>query len=201
MSELDAYLAHYGVKGMKWGRRKNDDGSGREPRTSEEKKAIAKKVAIASGTLLAAAGAAYAIHTLNKNGNLKVSDLKVDPSVKKKTETQITEPTTHILFSKGGKNGLTFYKDGNLKDPLLEFNKGFPNDGWEPFAKYGNGKIAATLPDPEGRKDRAGRPISHQIIIPKGMTDGINDLKDVAEKIWPIVKEDYDYDAPMKTMR
>ena len=59
----DDYLAHYGVKGMKWGVRKDRKRSSRQPRTEEQKakrKQVAKKVAIGVGSAAVVAGGAYA---------------------------------------------------------------------------------------------------------------------------------------------
>lgn len=52
-SDLDSYLAHYGVKGMKWGR---------------TKKAV--KIAAVGGAVV---GGAAALYVLNKNGKLNAS--------------------------------------------------------------------------------------------------------------------------------
>lgn len=54
-SDLDAYLAHYGVKGMKWGRTKK-----------------VLKVAAIGGAVV---GGAAALYVLNKNGHLNAADL------------------------------------------------------------------------------------------------------------------------------
>lgn len=55
-------LYHFGVKGMKWGHRKSRASSGeRKKMTSDQKKALAKKVALAGLGIAATAGAAYAI--------------------------------------------------------------------------------------------------------------------------------------------
>jgi len=60
------------------------------------------------------------------------------------------------------------------------------------FQKLSEGKIAAAFKDPEDRRDFSGRPISHQVIIPKSMTSGIESIDDVKKKIWPILKDSYD---------
>lgn len=53
--DYDAYLEHFGVKGMKWGR--------------------TKKVAKVAAAGVAVAGAAYAVYALNKSGKLPVSSI------------------------------------------------------------------------------------------------------------------------------
>lgn len=196
--EVDEFLKHFGVKGMRWGRRKGSDSSSSERRkmTPEEKKAIAKKVAIATGTLLLAAGTAYAAHSLQTQGHTKMSDVHANPKAKQAADSVLSDPITVLHASRGKNKGFRFYSDGQSPSPLQEFDKAFPEGDREArtlFKKY-DGKIAATFSDPEGRKDHAGRVIPHSVVIPKTMTDGINSLDDVINKIWPIVKEDYSYD-------
>jgi hypothetical protein len=196
MDEVDVFLAHYGVMGMKWGRHKSgQQSSERQKMTPEEKKAIVKKVAIGTGTLLLAAGTAYVAHALVTKGSIKISDLPDDPSARQKAEAVISDPITVMHLSRGKNKGFRFYNDGQSPSPLSEYDKGFEGhqESASHFKKY-DGKIAATFLDPEGRKDRAGRPIPHQVIIPKSMADGIDNVNDVVTKIWPIIKEDYSYE-------
>lgn len=44
MAEVDDFLAHYGVKGMKWGKRKAQDGGSSESLRSTIKKAAVDKI-------------------------------------------------------------------------------------------------------------------------------------------------------------
>lgn len=73
LSEMtfDDALAHYGVKGMKWGVRKN--------RTAAEKAEFRRKVkkgAKITAGVLAVAGATTAVVVLKRRGNVKVSSIK-----------------------------------------------------------------------------------------------------------------------------
>lgn len=52
-------LAHYGVKGMRWGHRKEDGGSGLSTK---------KKVAIGVGAAATVAGAAFVAHKMGASG-------------------------------------------------------------------------------------------------------------------------------------
>lgn len=81
--ESEAFLAHVGVKGMKWGKRKardksssNQNGS-KSPRQPMSRK---KKVAIGVGVGVAAVGTAAVLYSLNKNMKLPVSSLRNNPS-------------------------------------------------------------------------------------------------------------------------
>ena len=80
MSDVDDFLAHYGVPGMKWGRRnaRKDDSSGSSRPTKAPKTPMSreKKIAIAVGIgAIAAIGAGVAMKSLNKNMDLPVASL------------------------------------------------------------------------------------------------------------------------------
>jgi hypothetical protein len=68
MDEVDDFLAHYGVKGMKWGRRKGGvDKSSSEPKPKMSRE---KKIAIAVGVgATVAVGAAIALSLMDKKVN------------------------------------------------------------------------------------------------------------------------------------
>lgn len=68
---MDEALEHFGVKGMRWGVRKNRD-SGTSP-----DHARAKKVAKVAGAAALVGGAAVAVYVLNKNGHLPVKHLNI----------------------------------------------------------------------------------------------------------------------------
>lgn len=62
---VDDFLAHYGVKGMKWGKRRSNDSDEPRPKMSRE-----KKIAIAVGVgATVAVGAAVAFGILDKKAN------------------------------------------------------------------------------------------------------------------------------------
>lgn len=68
------YLAHFGVKGMKWGKTK------RPERTSEQKaetRRKIKKAAVIGGSIALVAGTAAVAVMLNKKGNVPLSTIGV----------------------------------------------------------------------------------------------------------------------------
>ena len=182
----EALLEHFGVKGMKWGVRKE--------RTSAEKKALAKKVALGVGTLLVVAGAAIAVQQLRKKGNVSIASAPRKVAEGKKIAAKILSEPIDVIHGTRGKNkGFTFLKKGGVPTFLEEYETMFGVDSSESniFKRQG-GKIGASFLDPDGKKDFAGRVIPHQIIIPKSMTQGINSLDDVKSKIWPLLKDQYE---------
>lgn len=83
--EVNDFLAHYGVPGMKWGKRgkrgaQPDRGS---KETSKPKMSKGKKIAIAVGVGALAAGAGIAAVSLSKNGKIPMSKLVTRPEFKK----------------------------------------------------------------------------------------------------------------------
>lgn len=176
-------IKHYGVKGMKWGVRKE-----RTPMTREERIAVSKKAAIGTGVLVGAVGAAIVASQLKTKGDTPVSDLP------KKAET----PDLQDLFlaSRSKNRGYRVMRDGQHPSPLDLMDDVFgSNLEQQPNTLHDSSKgLGVLLMDPEGRKDRAGRVISHSIIIPNSMKSGINNSDDVVRDIWPLIKDDYVYD-------
>ena len=201
MSREEA-LAHFGVPGMKWGVRKDRVSNAKSvnsKRTPEERRALAKKIAIGTGLLLVAAGSAYAVHTLKQNGSNPISSLVRTPAAKQAVQKVLEEPTQLIHHSKPSRESgasttsLRFIQTGGMKNFFSEIEQfeTLPNNS---MVRYGinNEKVAANLLDPKGRHDAAGRLVNHMIIVPKSIARDINTIDDVREKIWPVLEFDYE---------
>ena len=206
VDEVEEFLAHYGVKGMKWGVRRSKTGgseSSGEKRSPEEKaarRATAKKVAIGTGLLIAAAGAAYAANSMSKNGSLPISSLnRKAPKAAEAKElvSKVIESPKNIVYATRGKNkGFSIYDSGGLQEPFSALeNAGLMSGRNEirpgNIRKLKDGSVAASMDDPLGRTDSAGRVIPHMMIIPKSMSTGIENIGDVASKIWPLLADRY----------
>ena len=203
--EFEAHiLEHYGVKGMHWGVRKQREAGEKKQRTPEEqaahdlKVARAKKVAIGTGVLVAAAGAAVLTYKLGKSGKLPISSLKKaqpKPEEAKKVVEKVFHEQTDIIHATRGKDyGFRFIKKGGLPDPLQAYESAFserPDAGL--FNRLDDGRIALSFMDPQGRRDHAGRVIPHEVIIPKSMSGDIKDHADAVAKVWPELEKTYRY--------
>lgn len=198
----EAYLAHHGVKGMKWGfRRKNSEEKGSSTPKDHRKLKVAAAILAAGGVV---AGAAYAHHVLSKRGTNRLVSGKDRANAVQKiraakefAEKMAKEEPTSVIHAARGKNtGVSFLKRGGLTNPLHEFDKGFGTS--EPtvgtFKRYGDKleKVAVSFYDPEGRTDRAGRKIVHDVILPEQHARQVGTHTAAARKAWSLIKKGYE---------
>ncbi len=189
---VDDFLAHYGVRGMKWGIRKESSNGPRKPLTKKQKLAVAGTAA--AGVTAIVAGAFIAARY-----NVKLKDMKVSSEAKAKAEKILETPTDYIYVSKpfrgsGTRTDLKFVSKGQTKDFFTIFDKAGLNDtdkGPGYFRKMDNGDVAAVLSDMFGRVDDAFRPIPHIVLIPANKASGLNSIQDVIEKHGPELEKRY----------
>lgn len=198
---VDTFLEHYGVKGMKWGKRK--DRSEGESRFSPEQKAKLKRAAVIAGTAAVvgalAIGSVYVAQNYGSKVPAKVDTKAAEDFVKAK----IQEQQTGVLHATRGRNkGFSFYDKGGLTEPLREYTSVFGenSEGGDLFKRVGenNEKVGIRFMDPEGRKDRAGRVIPHEVILPAPLAKDVKTLDEAIAKVWPMIKDAVEskYDEP-----
>jgi hypothetical protein len=199
--QVDDFLVHYGVKGMKWGRRK--DRAEGESRFSPEQKAKLKRAAIIAGTTVVVGALAVGSVYVAQNSGTKVPANAKTKAAEDFVKAKIQEQQTGIIHATRGKNkGFSFYDKGGLTEALDEYTSAFGSDseGGTLFKRVGNNgeKVAARFNDPDGRKDRAGRVIPHEVILPEPLAKGVTNLDEAIAKVWPMIKDTVEsrYDPP-----
>ncbi len=99
-----------------------------------------------------------------------------------------------IWATRGRTWGFRFLLDGGFDDPLPVYDEIFSKAGDLPEAwRRVDEKVALRFPDPEGRKDAAGRVIPHEFVVlwPWAWADGIDSTEDGRRLIWPLVADEF----------
>lgn len=99
---------------------------------------------------------------------------------------------TLIWATRGRDWGFKFIRNGGHSDPLLEYDKAFAQVEDSPSVYRKTGSIAALrFPDPQGRRDRAGRVIPHEFVIEGNMAETVRSVEDGLREVWPLVADEY----------
>lgn len=100
-----------------------------------------------------------------------------------------------IWATRGHTWGFRFLLSGGFDDPLETYEKVFSGtaDQSDVCLRIGE-KVGLRFPDPQGRRDAAGRVIPHEFVIiwPRPWADGIASTEDGLRLIWPLVAEEYE---------
>jgi hypothetical protein len=104
-----------------------------------------------------------------------------------------TGEATYIWATRGRAWGFRFLRKGGLPNPLAVYEAAFSKVGDEPelWRRVGD-KMVLRFPDPEGRRDAAGRVIPHNFVLLGGCVDGINSFEDAFQRIWHEVSQEFD---------
>ena len=97
-----------------------------------------------------------------------------------------------IWATRGKAWGFTFLRNGGLADPLPTYQEAFAGleDEPEVCSRLGETVVLRFL-DPEGRKDRAGRPIPHDFVVSGALAEEIKSVADGRRLVWPAVASEY----------
>lgn len=99
---------------------------------------------------------------------------------------------TFIWVARGRSWGFQFLRRGGFPDPLLIYEAVFDqldlgNEGYQRVGMRG----ALRLADPEGRSDRAGRPIAHDFVLLDDTASRVRSVGDGLRELWPQVRDEY----------
>lgn len=101
-------------------------------------------------------------------------------------------PDGLIWATRGRSWGFRFLLDAGLSDPLETFEHAFAGLGDDPTAcRRAAGRVALRFPDPQERRDSAGRVIPHHFVVFGPLAEGISSLEAGLEKVWPLVAGAY----------
>jgi hypothetical protein len=104
-----------------------------------------------------------------------------------------TGDVTFIWATRGRTWGFRFLRRGGLPNPLAVYEATFAEvgDELELWRRVGD-KVALRFPDPEGRRDAAGRVIPHDFVLLGSCVDGINSFEDAFQRIWHEVAPEFE---------
>ncbi|VXB28134.1 conserved hypothetical protein [Plantibacter sp. T3] len=98
-----------------------------------------------------------------------------------------------IWATRGKSWGFRFLQTGGVANPLAVYERAFAGiDGAPALLERRDELVAVRFPDPDGRSDRAGRPIPHDFVILSAHTDSFHNVDDARAALWPEVRDEYD---------
>ena len=95
-----------------------------------------------------------------------------------------------IWATRGHTWGFRFLLDGGYSDPLPAYERAFGGtEGDSTTCRHADGHVALRFPDPQGRRDAAGRTIPHDIVVLPSMAQEIRSVEDGQRLIWPLLAD------------
>lgn len=98
-----------------------------------------------------------------------------------------------IWATRGQTWGFRFLRTGGLTNPLSVYEEAFATVGDQPEVwKRVTDKCAVRFPDPDGRRDSAGRLIPHEFVLLGRWADEISSVEDGRRQLWPEVAKEFE---------
>ena len=95
-----------------------------------------------------------------------------------------------IWATRGRAWGFRFLRPGGLDDPLRVYEDAFSGvEDQSEVWRRGSDRAALRFPDPEGRRDSAGRVIPHDFVLLGSWADGITSFEEARRRLWTEVAE------------
>ena len=86
--------------------------------------------------------------------------------------------------------GFRFLLDGGYSDPLPVYERAFGGtEGDSTTCRHVGSQVALRFPDPQGRRDAAGRTIPHDVVVLPPMAYEIHSVEDGQRLIWPLLAD------------
>jgi hypothetical protein len=97
-----------------------------------------------------------------------------------------------IWVTRGRTWGFRVLRTGGLDDPFETYEAAFAGLEDAPDAyRAASGRVAVRFPDPEERRDRAGRVISHEFVLLPPLAERVHDLATAKDLLWPKVSDTF----------
>jgi hypothetical protein len=108
---------------------------------------------------------------------------------------------TFMWATRGRTWGFRFLRTAGVEAPLSTYERAFAGYEDAPTVCHGkDGVVAVRFPDPEGRRDHAGRIIPHDFVVFAREAERIHSVEMARELLWPQVAdtfaETWDRDTP-----
>jgi hypothetical protein len=95
-----------------------------------------------------------------------------------------------VWATRGRTWGFRFLLDGGCSDPLPVYERAFGGtEGDSAMFRRVGGQVALRFPDPQGRRDAAGRTIPHDVVALPPIAPEIRSVEDGQRLIWPILAD------------
>jgi hypothetical protein len=109
------------------------------------------------------------------------------------TLSRTDEKPGFIWATRGRTWGFRFLRRGGFEDPLGVYETAFSEVGGQPEAlRRVADMVALRFPDPDGRRDAAGRVIPHDFVLLGSWAEGINSLDDGRRRMWHEVADEFE---------
>lgn len=108
-----------------------------------------------------------------------------------------------IWATRGRTWGFRFLETGGHADPLPAYEAAFAGAGDAPRVCHrSGGTVAVRFPDPQGRRDAAGRVIPHEFVVTGDLAARIHTVEDGLAVVWPMVAKRYAevWDEPTRSL-
>lgn len=93
-----------------------------------------------------------------------------------------------IWATRGRSWGFRFLLDGGYADPLDAYEQAYTGTGdAESMCLRVGDQVALRFPDPDGRRDHAGRVIPHDVVVMPPHSTDIHTVQDGLAKVWPLL--------------
>lgn len=97
-----------------------------------------------------------------------------------------------VWATRGRSWGFRFLLDGGEPDPLPAYERAFLGTEGDPTTyRRSDDRVAVRFSDPEGRRDRSGRPIPHELVVDGPLTASIRSSADAERIVWPLLADAY----------